>query len=246
MLQSFEPQPTPPATVTQTVIVTPPAPVVNVQVPPDDWSWWQDVIWGDFGGAAFGVLGALAAAWYASRLMARADRRARDEEHRRTIALQYADAARRLSKAITELAGQVLLPEPDHRVIEDALEQFNLLTGRIVRLYSNYPVRGRAFKTYKWVMARLPGPIRRDITSPHERFALWVAIIGQPIDLFLDVHFMTVTEPRELVNKLRAMSADVKDIEHTTLEWLRAPNEWKPDRSTREMHERVQKLLPRP
>ncbi|WP_127933411.1 hypothetical protein [Nonomuraea polychroma] len=188
-------------------------------------------------------MGALAAAWYASRLMARTDRRARDEEHRRTIALQYADAARRLSKEITGLASQVLLPNPDHRTVEDALEQFNVLTGRIVRLYSNYSVRGRIYKTYKWIMAHLPKPLRRHVASPHERFAVWVALIGQAVDLLLDVHFMNSTDPRQLMNKLRATSADVKDIEHTTLEWLRAPGDWKPDRSTRQVHERIQSQL---
>jgi hypothetical protein len=45
---------------------------------------------------------------------------------------------------------------------------------------------------------------------------------------------------------LTEISTDLRVIEHTTLEWMNSPRDWKADLSTREAHERVKKLMSDP
>lgn len=216
VLSQLTPSPAPVVTVTETVIATPPAPIINVQVPPDGWDWWHDVFWGDFGGAVFGVIGALAAAWYGTRLMSRADRRAREEESRRLVAAEYADAARRLSKDLNIAAFA-------DGTYQDALERFEVLTGRLVRQYSDNP--------------------------DHKRFATWTAVRGQPVGIRLEPlrwalsDTLTAEKLTEIKRSLSEISTDLRVIEHTALEWLRDPRNWKPDMSAREAHDQVKRML---
>lgn len=243
--------PTPVPTITETVLVTPPPPVINVQIPPDTFDFWQDVVLtGDFVGAVFGVFGALFAAW----LVIRADRGTRNEELRRNLALDYANAARQLSK-------QLQLPplEAFGKPLEEILEAFELITGRIVRRYSR---RSPLSRPARWIMARF----RRH--AGHSDFGIWIMLHGSTIGVRLEPikwasrsvrdlatrinssNDSSIEEREKLANKARQVreqlseiSTDLRVIEHTALEWMNAPRTWRPDRSTREAHERVKELM---
>lgn len=218
MLSQLTPSPDPTVTVTETVVVTPPVPAVNIQVPPDGWDWWHDVVWGDFGGAAFGIIGALAAAVIGSWLVNRGARLARQEEHRQLVAQEYADVARQLSKELTPTA-----------LVEDrwahTLDRFETLSGRIVRQYSKDPDHK---KFAMWIMVK----------------AQPIGLRLEPIRLaFRDMEAIQ-KDLNSLREMLHELSADLLVIEHTTLEWMmRKPADWEPDTSAREALERVKKLL---
>ncbi|WP_327582466.1 hypothetical protein OHA25_41980 [Nonomuraea sp. NBC_00507] len=215
MLSQLTPSPAPTVTVTETVVVAPAPPVVNVQMPPDTLDVWKDIVWGDFGGAVLAVLGGLVAGWLASRLVVRADRRARDEDNRRTLALEYADASRQLAK--------LLYPGVQSNILEDALERFELITGRIARFYSEH--------------------------REHERYASWIKLSASPIGtrLYLamqdtETAYGPTSDPDKLA-ELSELRTDLKVIEHSTLEWVRSPENWKLDESAREAHTRVKEMF---
>ncbi|MFG1879297.1 hypothetical protein ACGFIV_31085 [Sphaerisporangium sp. NPDC049003] len=241
----------PTVTITQTVTVptSVPTPVITIAPPSEGIDWWKDVVWGDFGGGVLGVLGGLLAAW----LVIRAERGSRKEEIRRTLALDYANAARRLSKQ---------LGLPIQEGFEDALESFELLTGRIVRLYSK---RSGFLRPIRWIMARFHRHVG------HSDFAIWVMLKGSPIgtrfeplrwainDLEGQVAEMNrsgslgrdkpenvVESIRQIQGKISEISTDLRVIEHTTLEWMRSPRDWEPDLRARESLERVKKLISGP
>ncbi|WP_103964855.1 hypothetical protein [Nonomuraea solani] len=100
MITQLTPSPAPTITVTETVIVTPPAPIVNVQAPSDSFDFWHDIFFGDFGGAlvgaVIGVTGAMTAAIY----VVQRDRRMRREEIFRAAVERYRAAISRLVEAL--------------------------------------------------------------------------------------------------------------------------------------------------
>jgi hypothetical protein len=100
------PAPQPTATVTETVAVTPPAPVIHVQVPAEPFDLWKDIIFNDFGGAFLGVLGAATVAWW----LTRREREARLDERRRDQTAQLSTGLRNLCHATSEANPEVVVP----------------------------------------------------------------------------------------------------------------------------------------
>lgn len=204
---------------TETVTVTPPPLVVNVPVPPDTFDFWHDIILtGDFFGAVLAVLGGIAAGVVASRMVVRADRQAREEDNRRTLALEFADAARALSKQ--------LFRDAKPEVQADALERYELLVGRLVRLYAQHPQYDRYAR---WLSAN----------------ATSVGVALMPMRWAMREPSQTHSETRKIDDELNEFQADLRVIEHTTLEWIRLPDSWKPDESARLILEGFKKLRSR-
>ncbi|MFG1865447.1 hypothetical protein [Microbispora bryophytorum] len=208
------PSPIPTVTVTQTVVVPTsfPTPIIRVVAPADDFSWLKDFFLGNFGGALLGVLGAMLATWF----VIKSDRGGRDEEYRRNLALEFADATHQLAK---ELVSPDLTPS----LLDEKLHRFVASYARVHSLYSGHRVHG-SFATW---LTYLAGPI-----SPELQPLKW-ALRNPPEPA-------QAAELIQLINKTRV---DLEVIEATTLEWLKSPKTWEPDLSAREAHERVLETL---
>lgn len=100
------PTPIPTVTVTETVVVTPSAPVISVQVPAEPLDLWKDIVFNDFGGALLGVLGAASVAWW----LTRREREARLDERRRDQTTQLSIGLRNLCHAASEANPEVVVP----------------------------------------------------------------------------------------------------------------------------------------
>ncbi|MEU8378619.1 hypothetical protein [Streptosporangium sp. NPDC048865] len=226
------PVPVPTVTVTETVVVPTavPAPAITLTPPQEGLDFWRDVFFGDFFGALIGVLGALVAAWF----LIRRDRRVRQDEYRRDLAMEFADATESL---VQQLAGG------DREALSAAAQRFDTCHSRIRGLYASGR-EGRSGFRRAWM--RATGFCRGHRT--YDDFTTWLTSEAGTITLRIaplrdapaDVG-ECAKKVGELISLIHEIMPDLRVIRATTMSWVEDPDDWEPNLSARTAWKRLKK-----